>query len=71
MSYKKYRVLLVDDELGWCKVNKSGYQENDFEVECEVKAENTLNIISSFDTHAVLLDVRLNNINNIKEVKRF
>lgn len=62
MNWKGYRILLVDDELGWCKALKSGLQENDLEVEYETKAENAVKIISSFNPHVVLLDVRFNNI---------
>ncbi len=62
LDWKRYRILLVDDELGWCKALKSGLQENNFEVEYEREAENAVKVINSFNPHAVLLDIRFNNI---------
>ncbi|MFQ5963515.1 MAG: sigma-54-dependent transcriptional regulator [Candidatus Scalinduaceae bacterium] len=62
MNCKKNRILLVDDEMGWCKVLKSGLQENGFEVEYETKAENALKMINVFKPNAVLLDIRFGNI---------
>jgi DNA-binding NtrC family response regulator len=62
LDRKIYRILLVDDELGWCKALKSGLQENNFEVEYETEAENAVKVISSFNPHVVLLDIRFNNI---------
>ena len=67
MDCKKYRILIVDDELGWCKVLKSGLQENDFEIEYETKAANTLKRISSLKPQAVLLDVLFGNVNRGKK----
>jgi len=64
---EKYRILLIDDEIGWCKVLTSGLQENDLEVEYETKAGNALKRIDSFASHAVLLDVLFSNINRGKK----
>ncbi len=68
MDRKRYKVLLVDDELGWCKALKSGLQENDLEVEYETKAENAVKLISSFNPHVVLLDILFNNIKKGKAI---
>lgn len=57
MNYTKNRILLIDDEPGWCTLLKSGLQENGFDVEYETKAENALKAISTFNPDAVLLDV--------------
>ncbi len=57
MNHGKNRILLIDDELGWCTLLKSELQENDFEVEFETSAENALKKINSFNPDAVLLDV--------------
>lgn len=67
MVCEKYRILLIDDEIGWCKVLTSGLQENDLEVEYETKAGNALKRIDSFAPHAVLLDVLFSNINRGKK----
>jgi DNA-binding NtrC family response regulator len=63
---KKYKILHIDDELGWCKVLKTILQENSFEVEYETRASNTLNIIKSFKPNAVLLDVLFGGTNKGK-----
>lgn len=57
MDYSKNRILLIDDEPGWCKLLKSGLQENGLEVEYETEAENALNAIDTLEPHAVVLDV--------------
>ncbi|MHC4321663.1 MAG: sigma-54-dependent transcriptional regulator [Planctomycetota bacterium] len=57
MNYNKNRILLIDDEPGWCTLLKTGLQENGFDVEYETKAENALKAISSSNPDAVLLDV--------------
>ncbi len=74
MNYKKYRILHIDDELGWCKVVETVLQENDFEVEYETKTTNTLNKLKSFKPHAILLDVLFGGTNKgkstFKEIKQ-
>jgi DNA-binding NtrC family response regulator len=62
LDSKRYRVLIVDDELGWCKLLSTELQENGLDVKYETKAENALKVINSFNPHVVLLDVRFNNI---------
>ncbi len=66
MDNKEYRILHIDDELGWCKVLKTILQENGFEVEYETRTANTLNIIKSFKPHAILLDVLFGGTNKGK-----
>ncbi len=68
MDHSKNRILLIDDELGWCKLLKSGLQENSLEVEYETKAENALKEISFFNPHAVLLDVLFGDVSKGKSV---
>ncbi len=68
MNCRKNRILLIDDEPGWCKLLKSGLQENSLEVEYETKAENALKAISSFKPNAVLLDVLFGNTSKGKSV---
>lgn len=57
MHSKKNRILLIDDELGWCKMLKYELQENGLEVMYETNPDNALKVISSFRPNAVLLDV--------------
>ncbi len=66
MDYKKYRILHIDDELGWCKLLQTILQENGFDVEYETRTSNTLNIIKSFKPHVILLDVLFGGINKGK-----
>lgn len=61
MDCRKNRLLVIDDELGWCRLLKSGLEENSFEVEYETEAENAIKAIKSFDPHAVILDVLFGN----------
>ncbi|MCP5006418.1 MAG: sigma-54-dependent Fis family transcriptional regulator [Planctomycetes bacterium] len=68
MDYKKYRILHIDDELGWCKMLKEVLQECGFEVEYETQAANTLKIINSFKPHAILLDVLFGDTNRGKTI---
>lgn len=70
MNYKKNRILLVDDELGWCQIIKSVLQEHGFEVEYEIKAENALKKIISFNPNAVLLDILFDNVKRGKATFR-
>lgn len=63
---EKYRLLLVDDDAGWCVRPIAKLRANGFEVEYEERAENTLNKIKSFKPHAVLLDVLFGNENKGK-----
>lgn len=68
MNRRKFRVLLIDDELGWCKVLKSGLQENGFEVLYETKPGNSLESINSFGPHAVLLDIMFGSKNKGRKI---
>ncbi|GAX60346.1 response regulator [Candidatus Scalindua japonica] len=68
MNYRKNRILVIDDEPGWCTLLKSGLQEHDLEVEYETEAENALKAISSFKPDAVLLDVLFGNVSKGKLV---
>ena len=74
MDCKKYRILHIDDELGWCKLLQTILQENGFEVEYETKASNTLKKIKSFKPNAILLDVLFGGINKgkttFKDIKK-
>ncbi|MDR4504393.1 MAG: sigma-54 dependent transcriptional regulator [Candidatus Scalindua sp.] len=70
MNCKKQKILIVDDELGWCEVLKSVLQTNGFEVECESKAENTLRVIHSSQPDAILLDVLFGDMNKGKDIFR-
>jgi len=54
---KNNKILLIDDELGWCKMLKYELQEKDLEVIYETNPDNALKVISSFRPNAVLLDV--------------
>ncbi len=68
MNYKKNRILLIDDELGWCKLLKSELQETGLEVKYETSAENASKAISTFKPNAVLLDVLFDNASKGKSV---
>ncbi len=61
MSCRNNRLLVIDDELGWCRLLKSGLEENNFEVEYETEAENAIKAIKSICPHAVILDVIFGN----------
>ncbi len=68
MNYRKNRILLIDDEPGWCKLLQSELQEQGLEVKYETNANNALKVISSFKPNAVLLDVLFGNRNKGKTV---
>jgi DNA-binding NtrC family response regulator len=68
LNSKKNRILLIDDEPGWCKLLKSELQEKGLEVKYETNAENALKAISSFKPNAVLLDVLFGNVSKGKSV---
>jgi two-component system nitrogen regulation response regulator NtrX len=68
LKYNKNRVLLIDDEPGWCTLLKSGLLENGLDVEYETKAQNALKAISSFNPDAVLLDVFFGDTNKGKSI---
>ncbi len=61
MSCRNNRLLVIDDELGWCRLLKSGLEENNFEVKYETEAENAIKAIKSICPHAVILDVIFGN----------
>ena len=63
---KKYKILLVDDEPGWCARPIAKLKEIGFEVIYEEKAENTLKLIKSESPDVVLLDILFGNENKGK-----
>lgn len=67
---ENYRLLLVDDDAGWCVRPIAKLRANGFEVEYEEMAENTLIKIRAFNPHAVLLDVLFGNENKGKPTFR-
>ncbi|MCP4252388.1 MAG: sigma-54-dependent Fis family transcriptional regulator [Candidatus Scalindua sp.] len=68
MNCRKNKILLIDDEPGWCELLKFELQEKGLEVEYETNAENALKAISSFKPNAVLLDVLFDNVSKGKSV---
>lgn len=66
MESKKYKILLVDDEEGWCQRPIAKLEENGFEVVYEGMAENALKLIKSSSPDVVLLDVLFGNENKGK-----
>ena len=74
MNNNNSRILLIDDEPGWCTLLQSGLQENGLDVEYETEAENALKAINSFNPDAVLLDVLFGDTNKgnsvFKQIKK-
>jgi len=66
LNSERYRVLLVDDESGWCVRPIAKLEDNGFKIMYEEKAENALRKIKSFKPHAVLLDILFGNENKGK-----
>ena len=56
-SEKRYKLLLVDDEMSWSNNLKDELEKLSFEVCYEEKAENTLKRIRDVKPDAVLLDI--------------
>jgi len=61
LNCRKNRIVLIDDELGWCKMLKYELQEKGLEVKYETNPKNALKVISSYRPNAVLLDVLFGN----------
>ena len=68
MKHNKNRILLIDDEPGWCTLLKSELQDNGFDIEYETNAKNALKAVSSFNPDAVLLDVLFGDTNKGKSI---
>jgi len=68
LKHNKNRILLIDDEPGWCTLLKSELQENGFDIEYETNAKNALEAVSSFNPDAVLLDVLFGDTNKGKSI---
>jgi len=63
---RKYKILLVDDEPGWCARPIAKLEEIGFEVIYEEEAENALKLIKSKSPDVVLLDILFSNENKGK-----